>query len=72
MNKITRTLVSLLVIVMAVVSLTGCGKTTYTAASGFFYSSDKGHSYGDGTKEYAVGETVYMKVKFKVTSKIKL
>lgn len=68
MNKITRALVSLLVIVMATVALTGCGKTTYTAASGFFYSSDKGHSYGDGTKEYVVGETVYMKVKFKVTS----
>ncbi|MDY6308111.1 MAG: hypothetical protein SPL71_08655 [Oribacterium sp.] len=68
MNKIARTLVSLLVIVMVTVSLTGCGKTTYTAASGFFYSSDKGHSYGDGTKEYAVGKTVYMKVKFKVTS----
>ena len=38
------------------------------ATSGFFYSSDKGHSYGDGTKEYEVGETVYMKVMFKVTS----
>lgn len=50
--------------------LTACafGETTYTVDSGFFYSSDKGHTYGDGTKEYAVGETVYMKVKFKVTS----
>ena len=48
------------------VSLAGCSvpwsKVKYTAASGFFYSGDKGHSYGDGTKEYAVGETVYMKV----------
>ena len=25
-------------------------------------------SYGDGTKEYSVGDTVYMKVRFKVTS----
>jgi hypothetical protein len=48
--------------------LTGCGEVTYTATSGFFYSNDKGHTYGDGTKEYEVGETVYMKVKFMVTS----
>lgn len=68
MNKIRKTLVSVLIVVMAMLSLTACGKVTYTAASGFYYSSDKGHSYGDGTKEYAVGETVYMKVKFKVTS----
>ena len=46
----------------------GIGETTYSAASDFFYSADKGHSYGDGTKEYEIGDTVYMKVKFKVTS----
>ena len=71
MNKIKRTVASVLLIALAVTSLTGCGLfsgPTYTANSGFFYSSDKGHTYGDGTKEYAVGETVYMKVKFKVTS----
>ena len=69
MNKIKKILASLLIVV-ATMSLTACSlfTTTYTAASGFFYSSDKGHSYGDGTKEYAVGETVYMKVKFKVSS----
>lgn len=71
MNKIKRTLASILIVVLAAVSLVGCGETTYTATSGFFYSGDKGHSYGDGTKEYAVGETVYMKVKFKVTSSSK-
>ena len=43
----------------------------YTATSGFFYSGDKGHTYGDGVKEYAVGETVYMKVKYMVASKKK-
>lgn len=32
------------------------------------YSGDKGHTYGDGTKEYVVGESVYMKVKFLVAS----
>lgn len=68
MKRFTKGFALLLVMIMAMASLTGCGKTTYTAASGFFYSGDKGHTYGDGTKEYAVGETVYMKVKFKVTS----
>lgn len=63
---------SLVLIVMIMISvLSGCGKPIYEASSGFFYSSDKGHSYGDGTKEYAVGETVYMKVMFKVTSNSK-
>jgi len=68
MNRIKKVLALTLALVFAMGALTGCGKTTYTAASGFFYSGDKGHTYGDGTKEYAVGETVYMKVKFKVTS----
>lgn len=68
MKTIKRALALSLVLVMMMTLLAGCGKTTYKAASGFFYSSDKGHSYGDGTKEYEVGETVYMKVMFKVTS----
>lgn len=42
--------------------------TSYSVVSSFSYSSDKGHSYGDGTKEYSVGETSYMKVQFKVAS----
>ena len=46
----------------------GIFETTYSATSDFFYSSDKGHSYGDGTKEYEIGDTVYMKAVFKVTS----
>lgn len=59
-----------LMLVIATFALTSCGlfSTTYTAQSGFFYSNDKGHSYGDGTKEYEIGETVYMKVKYIVTS----
>ena len=68
MRKYSKICSLVLVIVMMMSVLSGCGKTTYEAASGFFYSNDKGHSYGDGTKEYAVGETVYMKVMFKVTS----
>lgn len=62
----------LLIMVLMVATISGCGnpfaKTAYSAATSFSYSSDKGHSYGDGTKEYEVGDTVYMKVKFKVTS----
>lgn len=65
-----------LVIVIATVimhSLNENGKVNivepqYKATSQFLYSSDKGHLYGAGTKEYPVGETVYMKVKFKVES----
>jgi hypothetical protein len=72
MKKGTSRIVFILATVLMVVTLAGCSnpfaKTTYSAASSFSYSADKGHSYGDGTKEYAVGDTVYMKVKFKVTS----
>lgn len=68
MKRMKSTLAALLVAILITVSLTGCGETTYTAVSNFFYSSDKGHTYGDGTKEYAIGNTVYMKVQFKVTS----
>ena len=68
MCRIYKTFALVLVVILTMTSLAGCGKTTYNATSGFFYSGDKGHSYGDGTKEYEVGETVYMKVKFRVTS----
>lgn len=68
MKRFTKTITAMIMIIAVVLAtFTGC-KTTYDADSGFFYSSDKGHTYGNGTKEYAVGETVYMKVKFKVTS----
>lgn len=68
MRKFSKICSLVLIAVMMMSVLSGCGEITYEAASGFFYSSDKGHSYGDGTKEYEVGETVYMKVMFKVTS----
>ena len=72
MKYFKRKLALLLAVVLVVSILSGCGvqlkKVTYTATSGFFYSGDKGHTYGDGTKEYEVGKTVYMKVKFMVTS----
>ncbi|MGN0594662.1 MAG: hypothetical protein ACI4I6_05850 [Hominimerdicola sp.] len=67
--KIKKGTVSALVVTaLAMSSFTACGETTYSAASDFFYSADKGHTYGDGTKEYEIGDTVYMKVKFNVTS----
>jgi len=68
MKRFSKICSLVLVIVMMMSVLSGCGKTTYEATSGFFYSDDKGHTYKDGTKEYDVGETVYMKVMFKVTS----
>lgn len=70
MYRAKKIIVALLFAVLATGLFSGCGlfETTYSATSGFFYSNDKGHSYGDGTKEYEVGETVYMKVKYKVTS----
>ncbi len=56
----------------ACVSFAACNddddETIYVAVADFFYSEDTGHSYGNGTKEYAVGDTVYMKVKAKVTT----
>ena len=70
MNRLHKSLIVFLLFILSAVMLTGCDlfSTSYTATSGFFYSGDKGHTYGDGTKEYAVGDTVYMKVKFKVSS----
>ncbi len=68
MKKLRRFALMGMAVCMMTVSVTGCGKTKYKADSGFFYSSDKGHTYGDGTKEYAIGETVYMKVKYHVTT----
>ena len=50
MKRIKRTLSALLVAALAMGTLTSCGETTYSAASDFFYSADKGHSYGDGSR----------------------
>lgn len=59
----------MIVSLFACLSLAACGdEPTYSATSDFYYSSDKGHTYGNRTKEYAVGETVYMQVVVKVTS----
>lgn len=75
MKRIMTLLLAVIIMISVNVGLIGCwkddskdGQAYYVAATDFFYSNDKGHSYGNGTKEYQVGETVYMKVKAKVTS----
>ena len=70
MMRVQKKVALFFVVILMITLMAGCSKepTTYSAVSGFYYSGDKGHTYGDGTKEYAIGETVYMKVKFKVAS----
>lgn len=73
MKKIVTLLVAVILMMGVCVGFVGCDQsqdveTYYVAAADFFYSEDKGHTYGNGTKEYEIGETVYMKVKAKVTS----
>lgn len=79
MIKVQKTVFGLFIIAL-LGSLTGCQETRhdafaiftsepeYEASTGFFFSSDKGHSYSNGVKEYVIGETVYMRVQFKVSS----
>lgn len=47
--------------------LSKCGPE-YFAECDFFYSIDYGRTYSNGIKEFTVGDTVYMKIKFIVTS----
>ena len=70
MNKVYMKVVALLIIAVVVMAtLSGCKKEPeYTAECDFSYSSDKGHVYGNGLKEYTVGETIYMKVRYRVES----
>lgn len=57
---------------LTLISLTSCGwfnkDVTYNATSGFYWSSDAGATYKSGTKEYEVGENVYMQLIVKVDS----
>ena len=64
MKKIITLLMAVILMMGVCVGLVGCGEdenpdagqTYYVAAADFFYSEDKGHNYGNGTKEYEVGE----------------
>lgn len=59
----------LLVLSLFLFTLYGCqGDTKYTAMSDFYYSSDAGKTYGNRTKEFNVGETVYMQLIVRVDS----
>ena len=72
MAKVVKRLSMVVALLLCAVGVTACsspfGKVEYKAKTSFFYSNDKGRTYGDSTKEYAVGETVYMKVMFEVVS----
>lgn len=69
MKKIIAMLLAF-ILIFACLVLTGCDKEpiTYTATSEFYYSADKGVTYGNRRKEYTVGETIYMQLVVTVTS----
>ena len=73
MKKIVSLIIVFAMMLSACLVFTSCGDeenadTYYVANADFFYSNDLGHSYGNGTKEYNVGDTVYMKVIARVAS----
>lgn len=70
MKKIVSLIMVLALLVPTCALFQGCScnEITYTAGSEFYYSADKGATYGNRTKEYAVGETVYMQIVVKVVS----
>lgn len=62
-------------VLLAILStlLYSCGEETqYTGLSEFYYSSDAGKTYGNRTKEFNVGETVYMQLIARVDSNSKV
>lgn len=64
-----KKILNLLAIFLVLFVLSGCNNTPeYTASSEFYYSSDAGKTYGNRTKEFNVGETVYMQLIVKVDS----
>jgi hypothetical protein len=68
MKNIKKT-IFLGILLLFTVTLFGCNSNTeYTAESEFYYSSDAGKTYGNRTKEFNVGETVYMQLIVRVDS----
>lgn len=72
-----KKILSLILVISAMLScclaLTSCDSGTsagtyYVATSDFFYSSDKGKTYGNGKKEFNVDDTIYMQLIVKITS----
>ena len=72
MKKIVSLIMVFAMMLSACLVFTSCGdeepETYYVATADFFYSEDKGHTYGNSTKEYEIGETVYFRVRAKVTT----
>lgn len=68
MKKVLSSILILVILATAVTSLASCTKSQYTAAAEFYYSADGGHTYGNMTKEYSVGTSVYMRVIVKVVN----
>ena len=66
-KKIKSIITNLILCVITIISLTSCG-VEYTAASEFYWSDDAGASYGNRTKEYEIGENVYMQLIIRVES----
>jgi hypothetical protein len=65
---ILRKSFSLVLLILSLL-ITGCfGSAKMTALSEFYYSSDAGRNYGNRTKEFTVGETVYMQLIVRVDS----
>lgn len=68
MKKIVSLIMAVVMIASVCITLVACDEdtvdydSTYTVDSQFYYSSDAGHTYGNATKEFVVGETVYMKL----------
>lgn len=60
--KFARKILSLLLLLGSVTTLASCKPATYVAHAEFFYSSDAGKTYGNRTKEFEVGKTVYMQL----------
>jgi len=72
LKRISFFSISFVICAICALMLTSCDwpwskkETTYTAASEFYWSSDAGATYGNRTKEYVVGEDVYMQLILKV------
>ncbi len=65
--KIAKILLSMMILPL-MISLSSCEETSYIALSDFYYSSDAGKTYGNQTKEFVVGQTIYMQLIVRVDS----
>lgn len=82
MKKTLSLIMAILVIASTFIGFVGCDdkqetskveakpdfNATYKASSQFYYSANKGQTYGDSKKEFKVGETVYMQIRTKIES----